>query len=92
LPICQIRLRAKKRISEAYPKELKTIRDHIRKKRLDLNLYQKDVAKILGVSECSVWNWEKGTSNPSVKLKLRIIAFLGYVPFDISVKPPEIKK
>jgi len=29
---------------------------HIRKRRIDLGLMQKDVAKIIGVSECSIWN------------------------------------
>ena len=30
---------------------------HIRKRRIGLGLVQKDVAKIIAVSECSIWNW-----------------------------------
>lgn len=86
LPICQIQLRAKKPLSEDYPKELKTIGDHIRKRRLDLNLYQKDVATIIGVKTDSVLNWEKGRSSPQIRIIPKIIEFLGYVPFDTSAK------
>jgi len=81
LPICQIRLRAKKPLSEAYPNELKTIGDHIRKKRLDLNLYQKDLAKAFGVKEDTILNWEKGRSNPQLRYIPKVIEFLGYIPF-----------
>ena len=40
-----------------YPKNHKNMGKHIRKRRIDLGLMQKDVAKIIAVSECSIWNW-----------------------------------
>ncbi|MHB9013211.1 MAG: hypothetical protein ACYC49_13440 [Ignavibacteriaceae bacterium] len=51
LPICKVTLKAKKPISKAYPVVLNTIGDHIRKLRVELKLFQKDVAKILGVKK-----------------------------------------
>lgn len=50
LPFCNIRLRDQKPLPHAYPAESKTLGDHLRKKRLDLGLFQKDVARILGVA------------------------------------------
>jgi len=61
---------------------LKTLGDHLRKRRLDLALTQKDVAERLGADETSVWNWEKNRSSPALRLIPRIIAFLGYTPDD----------
>jgi DNA-binding XRE family transcriptional regulator len=37
-----------------------TLGDHLRRRRLELGLHQKDVAKIIGVTTSSVWNWEHG--------------------------------
>jgi len=44
----------------AYPKKVTTIRDAIRKRRLELGLRQKDLAKIIGYDKTGVLNWEKG--------------------------------
>jgi transcriptional regulator with XRE-family HTH domain len=63
-----------------YPKTLLTIGDHIRKRRLDLGLFQRQVAAQIGVDEASVWNWEKGGVMPEVHFMSRIITFLGYNP------------
>lgn len=49
---------------EDYPSNPKTIGEHIRKRRMDLGLEQKEVAKIIGVPESSIWNWEHG-GNPT---------------------------
>ncbi len=76
-----MRLRAKKPVSKAYPSSLKTIGDHIRKRRLDLELTQKRVAEKLGVDEASVWNWESGKTEPLVRQIPAVISFLGYDPF-----------
>ena len=44
-------LTASRPLPPAYPRELKTLGDHLRKKRLDLGLLQKDVSQSLGVNE-----------------------------------------
>jgi DNA-binding XRE family transcriptional regulator len=48
---------------------------------MDSKLLQKDVAKILGVSEDCITNWEKNRSNPQIQFTPHIIQFLGYLPF-----------
>ena len=82
LPFCHVELRAAKPISKAYPLELKALGDHIRKRRLDLGLLQKDVARIFESNSQTVTNWEKNNNYPSIEFIPRIIAFLGYVPFE----------
>jgi transcriptional regulator with XRE-family HTH domain len=47
---------------------------------LDRGLLQKEAAAILGVSEAAVQAWESGTRNPRVKVRPRILEFLGYDP------------
>ena len=80
MPFCHFEKTSKKPVSKAYPKELVTIGDHIRKRRLDLRLTQKRVAAILGVNECTVWNWENNRTKPLPSLKARIGEFLGCLP------------
>jgi len=75
-------LRAQKPLPEAYPKTLGTLGNHLRKRRLDLGLRQKDVAKRLGADVMSVNNWENNLRTASVRFVPKIIAFLGYCPWD----------
>src|ERR1700674_1396185 len=63
-----------------YPKHLKTLGDHLRKRRLDLGLLQKDVAEQLGVDAASIGNWETNETQPMVHCLPEIIAFLGHNP------------
>lgn len=84
-PICKIILKAKKPCHKPYPKELITYGDHIRKKRLDLNLLQKEVAEILHVTEDTITGWESGRSNPMTHYIPRIISFLGYSPISYTI-------
>jgi len=60
---------------------LKKLGDHIRKKRLDLGLLQKQVAEQIGVSDWAVYLWESNTRTPSVCYMPKIIQFLGYSPY-----------
>lgn len=80
MPFCHIRLRAHRPLPSSYPKALYTLGDHLRKKRLDLGLLQKDIAKILGGNVDSVCNWENSRASPRLYLTPRIVKFLGYVP------------
>jgi len=74
-------LNAQKPRSPKYPKELKTVGDHIRKKRLDLGLIQKEAASRIGVSEATVYNWERNASAPQVKQLPGVVRFLGHYPY-----------
>ena len=70
-----------KYISASYPKEPKTIGQHIKKKRIDLDLIQKDVAQKIGVSEDCITYWENGRSQPQIQYAPAIIDFLGFNPW-----------
>jgi transcriptional regulator with XRE-family HTH domain len=89
LPFCHISLMASKPKGSEYPKELKTLGDHIRTRRLDLKLLQKDVGQRIGGSVSDVWNWENNWASPAVKFIPAIIAFLGYNPVPEPVALPE---
>lgn len=62
---------------------LKTIGDHVRKRRLELGLSQKAVARLLRVTEFTVINWEKHGLIPPTTTMGRVIKFLGYDPLPI---------
>jgi len=62
------------------PLEPKTIGDHIRRKRLSMKLFQKDVAEAIGVDKCLINNWEGNHTNPHLQFIPAIIEFLGYNP------------
>jgi len=80
LPICHFNFKSKKPNRKPYPKELKTIGDHIRKRRLDLNLYQSQVAEIINVETDTITNWEMNRYQPNLRFIPKIISFLGYSP------------
>jgi transcriptional regulator with XRE-family HTH domain len=83
LPFSHITLKTQKPLTSAYPETLKTFGNHLRKRRLDLNLLQKEMAQKLGVCEPSIYNWENNqVAIPAIKYIPKIIEFLGYVPFD----------
>ncbi len=66
-----------------YPLELRTISDHLRKRRLDLELTQKEAAKTLRVTEDCYNLWECSKVFPQVQHMPKIFAFLEYLPISI---------
>jgi DNA-binding transcriptional regulator YiaG len=80
LPFCHVRLSGPKPLPKAYPKALKTLGDHLRKRRLDLGLLQKEVAEQIRVDTASIGNWESNETQPMVHCIPRILAFLGHNP------------
>lgn len=80
LPISEL-TKAVPRVNRAYPKELVTIGDHIRKRRLDLKLFQREVAAMLGVPSTRVSEFENGAKEIPKRLRPKIVKFLGYNPF-----------
>ncbi len=77
---CDVTLTAKKPQKKAYPITMKTIGDHVRKSRLDLKLYQKDVAKVIGLDMFAVCNWENNLTSPQLYILPKVFDFLGYTP------------
>ena len=53
---------------------------HIRKRRLDLGLLQRDVAALVNATTPTVTNWEKNRTDPRLYLLPEIIRFLGDDP------------
>lgn len=78
MPICQITLKAQK--PSHIPHNPHSLGEHIRKRRLEQNLFQTDIALIIGVEETSIYNWENNRSTPIIKHIPKIIEFLGYTP------------
>jgi DNA-binding XRE family transcriptional regulator len=78
LLFCRVRLSGKKPRDKAYPKELTTIGDAIRKRRLDLGLLQKDVAKIVGCDKTTILNWERGHTHPSANHMPQVMIFMAH--------------
>jgi transcriptional regulator with XRE-family HTH domain len=81
LPFCHLHLLGWKSLNAAYPNEVRTLGDAIRKRRLDLGLRQRDVAKQIGCNKTSVANWEKNRNEPRIIHLAGVVAFLGYDPF-----------
>jgi transcriptional regulator with XRE-family HTH domain len=78
LPFCKFTLTAPKptKISQ----NPQTWGEHIKKRRLELGLFQSAVAKIIGITTSTVTNWEKYHSEPMLWVIPKVIEFLGYIP------------
>jgi len=74
-----------KPIDSSYPKNPTSIGEHIRKKRMELKLFQKDLAILFGVSEDCITYWENSRSTPQIQYYPALIRFLGYYPFELDL-------
>jgi transcriptional regulator with XRE-family HTH domain len=59
---------------------LVTVGDHIRRRRLDLGLLQREVAERLGADAATITNWELNRTQPALRFLPAIVGFLGYPP------------
>jgi ribosome-binding protein aMBF1 (putative translation factor) len=64
-------------LPDGYPMGPKTMGERLKKKRLDMGLYQKDVAEIIGVDVNTITLWEKGRCEPCKGCMKRVEGFLG---------------
>jgi transcriptional regulator with XRE-family HTH domain len=78
LPFCSLTLSAQK--PSKSPIVPKTLGEHIRKRRLELKLLQREVAQLIGVGVDSVLKWEHNRTKPRLRLLPKVISFLGYNP------------
>ena len=76
---CKIEIPLKIPIPPELSQEPVTLGDHLRRRRLELGLYQKDVAAQIGVTTSTIWNWEHGWT-VDFRYIPQIITFLGYNP------------
>jgi len=81
LPFCHAELRAPKPKPSHYPQQLNSLGDHIRSRRLDLKLFQSEVAEQIGVDTTTICNWEINASAPAIRYIPSVLSFLGYAPF-----------
>lgn len=86
LAFCNVTIQCKVPLPKKYPKELKSIGDHLLKRRFDLKLSQPQVAKIIGVTTDTITFWENRRTRPQIQFSGKIIEFLGYNPCQIDVK------
>lgn len=85
LPFSRREAKVRKPLGDKYVEHPKTIGDQLRNKRLELQLSQNDVAKIIGVSEDSITYWENNRSKPFIRYYPGIIKFLGYCPIEVDI-------
>lgn len=57
-----------------------TLGEHLKKRRRELGLLQRDAAEMMGVSTDTVANWEKDKAKPVAAQFRPVLAFLGYDP------------
>ncbi|TXI50633.1 MAG: XRE family transcriptional regulator [Lysobacter sp.] len=75
-----VRIRRKSLIRKCYDFELKTLGDHIRRRRQVLSITQEEAAALLGVNAWTVHNWETGQRKPEIQFVPVLVEFLGYEP------------
>lgn len=63
------------------PKEPRTIGGHLRRRRLQLRIFQSEAARLLGVSTEVLSRWEWDTVFPAQATWPRLADYLGYDPF-----------
>jgi len=68
-----------------------TVGDHIRRRRLALKMFQRDVAKQIGITQACLFKWEGNTSTPRMTYMPAVIRFLGYNPLpDVTIFPDKL--
>jgi DNA-binding transcriptional regulator YiaG len=85
LPFFKKESSSKRPKPNSYPKELKTMGDHIRAWRLKNNLLQSDISKLLSVCEDTIVGWEMRNTKPAVRQIPGIIQLIGYLPIEIDI-------
>lgn len=83
LPFSRINTTIAKPIKINETGKIESIGEHLKLKRLQLGLLQKDVAQMVGVSEDSVTYWESNRTIPLIRYMPKIIEFLGYNPMPV---------
>ena len=63
------------------PREPKTIGEHLRRRRLELGIFQSEAARKLGVSTVTLSRWECGKVYPTWPQQPAVAAYLGFNPF-----------
>jgi DNA-binding XRE family transcriptional regulator len=70
----------KKARPKPYPENPVTLGEHLKKRRVELGLFQRQAAAQLGIDHFTYITWEIGKRRPYTHSFARIIAFLGFDP------------
>ena len=68
------------------PKQPTTSGGHLRRRRLQLRIFQSEAARRLGVSTVSVSRWECDKVFPTAPRQPQLVQYLGYNPFNNGTK------
>jgi DNA-binding XRE family transcriptional regulator len=81
VPFCGwARLTVKAQKQRDYSEDPQTLGEHLKKRRKELGLLQRETAVMLGVSTDTVVNWEKDRTKPIAAQFRPVVTFLGYDP------------
>ena len=69
--------------------EPETLGEHVKRSRLEREISRREAALLLGVTPWTVFNWEKGRTDPAIEAMPAIIRFLGYDPSPAPRSLPE---
>ncbi len=78
LPFSQLSTSVPKSYGHGYSKDPQTLGNHIRNRRLELKLTQKQVGETIGVHHSTILGWEADHKVPYAKQLSKIEQFLGY--------------
>lgn len=67
-----------------------TFGHRLRKRRLMLDMGRVELAKRLGVSKVTVWNWERDRSMPRPKIRKRLAEVVGWSEQELMFGTPEV--
>ena len=79
LPFVKVKLFG--RIPKPYPENPRTLGEHLRKRRMERELLQREAAVELGCCHEAYLHWELDQTAPSARVYPAIITFLGYAPW-----------
>ncbi|MBI5769779.1 MAG: XRE family transcriptional regulator [Verrucomicrobia bacterium] len=87
MPFCSLRIKAHYnrksnywKTIHGYPALPQTVGEHVRKRRLDLGLGQREAAARIGVHIETLKFWEHGVLKPAIATMPKVLAFLGTNP------------
>ena len=81
MPFCrQTPLTLKALRAKDYSETPKTLGEHLKKRRRELGLLQREAAERMGIQRDTYVNWEKDKTRPVASQFRPVVAFLGYDP------------
>jgi transcriptional regulator with XRE-family HTH domain len=81
VPFCEaVALTVKALKPKDYSDSPGTLAEHLKKRRRELGLLQREVAALMGIAKETYTNWETGKTKPVASQFKPVIDFLGYDP------------